>query len=309
MWVDMDFYLDAHERHAAPTTEFPLHLLLQTNLLLSYLNLLDATAARAVCRELRDAVTAYVWSDRVPVRAIERWRACFPHATSLFYIGRSKVFYPQRLRILVVFGSKLFSRAFRRLKALTHVTLRSCRGVTAVLPLLSRLKTLDLSYCRFRGDALRELTAVESLDDDCSFRIIAAARTLTLRAHTSAERDEWVEGLRHRIGGPRIGGAGRRASLPVRPLSLLRTALPEASGSEEVVDAEEMEERVDAFFSRRRGEVPEQHIEPKSPVPSGADATTAVHVTGDISPRTSPPASARRFSFGGTLMWKPSVRG
>ena len=165
-----------------------------------------------------------------------------------------------------------------------------------------------------RSLGLSTITAVESLDDDCSFRIIAAARTLTLRAHTSAERDEWVEGLRHRIGGPtiggpRIGGAGRRASLPVRPLSLLRTALPEASGSEEVVDAEEMEERVDAFFSRRRGEVPEQHIEPKSPVPSGADAATAVHVTGDISPRTSPPASARRFSFGGTLMWKPSVRG
>jgi hypothetical protein len=131
--------------------------------LLPHLDLLDATALRAVCRELRDAVADYMWTDRVPVHHIERWRACFPHATSLFYIGRSKVFYPQRLRILIVFGSKLFSRAFQRLKALTHVTLRSCHGVTAVLPLLSRLKTLDLSYCRFHGDALRELTAVESL--------------------------------------------------------------------------------------------------------------------------------------------------
>ena len=155
-----------------------------------------------------------------------------------------------------------------------------------------------------RSLGLSTVTAVDSLDDDCSFRIIAAARTLTLRAHTSAERDEWVEGLRHRIG----GACRRRASLPVRPLSLLRTAPPEASGSGEVVDAEEMEERVDAFFSRRRGEVPEEHYEPKSPVP-GADAATAVHVTGVGSPRASPPASARRFSFGrGTLMWKPSAR-
>jgi len=158
-WTDEDFFMTPR----SCTAEFPLHVLLQTNLLLPYLDLLDGTALRAVCRELRDAVTDYVWTDRVPVRAIERWRACFPRATSLFYIGRSKVFFPQRLRILVVFGSKLFSRAFRRLKALTHVTLRSCHGVTAVLPLLSRLKTLDLSYCRFHGDALRELTAVESL--------------------------------------------------------------------------------------------------------------------------------------------------
>jgi hypothetical protein len=163
-WVDdHDFREDVPARASVFDGEFPLHFLLQTKLLLAYLDLFDATAIRAVCRELRDAVTDYVWSDRVPVKAIERWRACFPHATSLFYIGRSKVFFPQRLRVLVVFGAKLFKRAFRRLKALTHVTLRSCRGVTAVLPLLSRLKTLDLSYCRFHGDALRELSAVESL--------------------------------------------------------------------------------------------------------------------------------------------------
>ena len=57
-WVDdHDFREDVPARASVFDGEFPLHFLLQTKLLLAYLDLFDATAIRAVCRELRDAVT------------------------------------------------------------------------------------------------------------------------------------------------------------------------------------------------------------------------------------------------------------
>ena len=136
---------------------FPLYLILD------YLDLHDATELRTVCRDMCAGVAAHLWTDPSRVNQIEPWRACFPRATTLYYAGRSKVFFPQRLRVLTVVGSKLFSRSFKRLKRLTDVCLRNCRGVSRVLPCLSKLKTLDLSFSTFDGQALRHLTALESL--------------------------------------------------------------------------------------------------------------------------------------------------
>lgn len=146
---------------------------------------------------------------------------------------------------------------------------------------------------------LATITAIESLEDECSFRIIAEARTLTLRAQSTAERDEWVSGLRLRT------GERHSSPSPARPLGLLSwTAAPE--GKPEEVAADDIEERVADFFARRRGEMPEA-----APVPSGAagnescpasptpeeEGAAAQEEACEGAARSSPPPSASRGRF------------
>jgi hypothetical protein len=64
--------------------------------------------------------------------------------------------------------------------------------------------------------------------------------------------------------------------LPVRPLSLLRTAPPEASGSGEVVDAEEMEERVDISHRSLRQRRLAARVQSLHPIGPEADAVGPV---------------------------------
>jgi len=136
---------------------FPLHLLMDC------FETWDAVALRLVDRGMLDAVTNHEWNDLSPVRNIAPWRASFPHAKTLAYLGDEQVYFPQRLRILYIQQFKVFSRAFRRMKQLRVISLRACRGVGRALPYFSRLVVVDLSFSRFAGANLCHLRSVTDL--------------------------------------------------------------------------------------------------------------------------------------------------
>jgi hypothetical protein len=135
---------------------FPPHLLLE------YVTLFEAGVLRLVSTEFRDAVAAVPWTSDYPVKRLKLWRACFPRAVSLFYVGKKPAYLPRHLRFVRLDSVSLSTRLFERNK-LEKVSLHGCRNIGYVLPYLSSLKTLDLSYAKFPGKALSHLTAVETL--------------------------------------------------------------------------------------------------------------------------------------------------
>jgi len=128
---------------------------------MQFLDLMEARRLRTLSREFCAAVKAYAWSSDVLVRSIFLWHACFPLATTLRYVG-TPIFVPRHLQILRLDGARLFAGAFRDTR-LKYVTLKGCKNVAAVLPLLSGLRTLDLSFSAFLGPALRHLKRVKQL--------------------------------------------------------------------------------------------------------------------------------------------------
>ena len=141
---------------------------------------------------------------------------------------------------------------------------------------------------------LASIGAVECIPDSpCSFRIVhCEGSTLTFRAESPAVASAWVDGLR-----ARIGEMGRRSpTMPTGGLTLIHSG---GSGSATLAggmqttsfvqhdpSAQEIEERVDDFFARRR----QRHAHPPRDSHDGTVASYSLPPAAAEAPSPAPQA-------------------
>lgn len=131
------------------------------HLVLEFVPLLDARALRTTCREFRASVAEQEWTDMTPVRNLKLWRECFPRATFLFYAGRKLLYLSKYITEVHLDGVKIVPSAFRTC-VLQRATFHGCR-LDLVLPALSYVQKLDLSFSSFEGRLLQHLRVVDTL--------------------------------------------------------------------------------------------------------------------------------------------------
>lgn len=141
----------------------------------SFLDTIDATQVRGVCKVLLSAVTLFPWSDmRTRITgSLQAWRVCFPRARGASVRGRAELcdadfVYFVGIKSLDMGGvNGISDAAFTHLRGVTRLLMPHCdspRITEHALDSIAGVRELDVSYCTQLPDsAFKRLAGVHTL--------------------------------------------------------------------------------------------------------------------------------------------------